>query len=153
MFNVIVDTREQKPWTFALSSSVDNIISRDLKTGDYAIEGLEDILCIERKANVAEFAGNITEKRFTRELIRMEKFPYKFIILEFNYYAIDQYPMGSQIPKRLHAGIKVTGGFIMKFISEIQVKYGIHVVPCCNSVYAEHVATNIMKRVYESRNN
>ena len=79
----------------------------------------------------------------------MAGFKYKFLILEFDYFAIDQYPEGTNIPKFQKEKIKVTGAFIMKRLSEIQVKYGIHVLTCSNARYAEYVATNIMKRVYE----
>ena len=44
-FTIIIDTREQKPWTFT-----DHLTSHaKLDTGDYAIKGLEHELCIERK--------------------------------------------------------------------------------------------------------
>lgn len=149
MFNVIVDTREQTPWTFTGSSSIAEIKHQKLDTGDYSIEGLEDILCIERKKSVSELAGNVTDKRFIRELERMAKFRFKFLILEFDYYAIDIFPQGSTIPKSLQSKIKISGAYIMKILSEIQIKYGIHVITCMNSNYAEHVASNIMKRVIE----
>ena len=38
-FNVIIDTREQTPWTFQ-STQVDRTVRAKLDTGDYAIEGL-----------------------------------------------------------------------------------------------------------------
>ena len=58
-FSVIVDSREQIPFEFT-SSKIGNIINRKLNTGDYSIEGLEETLCIERKATVNEFYNNIT---------------------------------------------------------------------------------------------
>ncbi len=59
-FNIIVDTREQQPWNFKTYGTV----SQKLDTGDYSIEGLENLVAIERKKSVNEFATNITEKRF-----------------------------------------------------------------------------------------
>ena len=47
-FNIIVDTREQKPWDF---NDNFNTTKAKLDTGDYSIEGLEHILCIERKCS------------------------------------------------------------------------------------------------------
>ena len=151
MFNVIIDSREQQPWSFT-SSSVEKTIVKKLDTGDYSIEGLEDLLCIERKQSVAELATNITSDRFERELERMSMFKYKFLLLEFDYYKIDQYPEGSDIPKRLWDKICISGSFIMKRLSDIQIKYDIHVIMCGNTQYAEYIAYNIMKRVYESQN-
>jgi len=148
MFNIIIDSREQQPWIFQ-SRSVGNIISKKLDTGDYSIEGFENILCIERKKSVSELAGNITEKRFIKELERMSLFKYKFLILEFDYYSIDNYPESSGLPKHIQDKIKITGAFIMKMLSEMQIKYGIHVIVCGNTTYASYIATNIMKRVSE----
>lgn len=151
MFNVIIDTREQQPWEFT-SSSIDSTIRQKLDTGDYSIAGLENVLCIERKKSVSEIATNITTDRFKNELERMAQFKYKFLILEFNYSDIDLYPEYSGLPKATIAKIRVRGPFIMKFLSEIQVKYNIHVLCCQNPRYAQYVATNIMKQVYSIEN-
>lgn len=149
MFNVIIDTREQQPWGFHTCELINDVIHRKLDTGDYSIEGLENIICIERKKSVSEIATNITTARFEKELIRMSKFKYKFLILEFDYYHIDIYPEGSDIPKYKWKKIKIRGPFIMKKLSEIATKYGIHVIACSNSTYANHIAINLMKRVWE----
>ena len=79
-FNIIIDTREQKPWTFAGCDT----INRKLDTGDYSIEGLEHLLCIERKNSVSEIANNISESRFKAEILRMNDYLHKFILLEFS---------------------------------------------------------------------
>lgn len=147
MFNVIRDTREQRPWGL-VHTSVAEIIEHKLDTGDYSIQGLEDKLCIERKKSVSELAGNIIDKRFKNELERMAKFKYKFLILEFDCSHIEIYPAGTNIPQKVRDKIRVTGPFIMKMLAEIQV-LGIHVVFCSNARYAETVAINIMRRVHE----
>jgi ERCC4-type nuclease len=151
MFDVIIDTREQQPWQFT-SSQINNIEHTKLDTGDYSIKGLEHLLCIERKKSVAELAGNITADRFKNELLRMSTFKYKFLLLEFDYGDIDMYPENSGLPKYAMSKVRVKGPFIMKFLSEIQVKYGIHVVCCKNAQYASYIATNIMKQVDEIEN-
>jgi hypothetical protein len=154
MFDIIVDTKEQQPWTFENINGdiIDNIIHHNLDTGDYTIAGFEETLCIERKKSVAELAKNITEARFERELERMYEFRHKFLILEFGYYNIDTYPIGSSVPKYLQSKIKITGSYILKKLSEIAIKYDIHVIPCDNRTYAEIVAVNLMKRIYEQYN-
>ena len=59
MFNVIIDTREKIPWDMAsVCSSIDNVIIHKLDTGDYAIEGLEHTLCIERKKSICPIGRN-----------------------------------------------------------------------------------------------
>lgn len=44
-FTIIVDTREQQPWTFEEYV----VANKKLDTGDYSIEGLQDFFAIERK--------------------------------------------------------------------------------------------------------
>ena len=85
-FVVIRDTREHKNkgWYFKESEFCQGMVEKKLDTGDYSIEGLEDVLCIERKASVSEIAANLVDKRFDRELDRMESFKYRFLILEFS---------------------------------------------------------------------
>ncbi len=143
---IIIDTREKYPWLFESTSA--SVISQKLDTGDYSIEGLEDLLCIERKRNVAELAGNITTARFKNELERMSQFKYKFLILEFDYRHIDDFPAGSDIPRRVRHKLKVKGPFIIKFLSSIMCDYHINVLLCSNTKYAEHIAYSIIREVY-----
>jgi len=150
MISVIVDTKEKQPWTFDNDTQNISTKSHKLKTGDYSIEGLEEVLCIERKKSVAEFAQNITQARFENELIRMEQYKYRFIILEFDLRHIDDFP--ANLPLKVRQKIKITSSYIMRRISEIQIHNQIDVIPCSNRTYAEFVATNIIKRVYEQSN-
>lgn len=145
-FTIIRDTREQKGWAF-----VDcNVIDRKLDTGDYSIDGLEHILCIERKSSLSEFATNITSERFYKELERMSTFQHAFLLCEFDMYDIDKYPESSGIPKYKINKIKIKKPYILRCISQIQVKYNVHVVFCgTDSDDAQLIAYNIMKRVYE----
>jgi len=146
---VVVDTREKIPWEFAGSKTITNFVSQKVDTGDYAILGLEDMLCLERKRSVEEFAGNVTQKRFWKEVERMKEIPNRFIILEFSIDDILHYPVGSNIPRSKWKYLKVKGPFIMRKISELQVEHGVQVVFCGNTEHAEYVAANIIKRVYE----
>ena len=81
-FLVVKDTREKDGWYFKESDYCQGMIDQKLDTGDYSVQGLEDVLCIERKGSVSEIANNIVDKRFDRELDRMKEFKYKFLILE-----------------------------------------------------------------------
>jgi len=76
-FDVIVDTREQAPWTFqgVVIEKHQQVIRRQaktLKTGDYSIVGCEEEIVVERKS-AADFLGSITagNARFRREHERM----------------------------------------------------------------------------------
>ena len=68
-FKIIIDTREQQPWVFEDYTTA----NEKLDTGDYSIEGMEDLLCIERKHSIGEIANNITEPRFKDVISRMSK--------------------------------------------------------------------------------
>jgi ERCC4-type nuclease len=147
---ILVDTNEKTPWRFDKYDV--ETASKNLYTGDYTVEGLEDILCIERKSCVTEIANNITTKRFTNELERMTKFPQRYLILEFDYGHIDSFPQNTNIPSFLKNKIRVKGPFIIKFLSQIMTKYDIKVIPCTNREYAEYIAHSIMKEVYVQYN-
>lgn len=148
-FTIIIDTREQKPWSFEHHAKANH----KLDTGDYSIEGLENIVAIERKRNVAEFANNITEKRFVDVVERLSKIPYSFILFEFNMDQVMSYPIGSDIPKRLWDKIRISPSFLLKHIVDLQVNHNIKIVFCGNSENAEKVALSIMRRVYKENKN
>jgi len=144
-FTVIIDTREQIPWEFELHTTA----KRKLDTGDYSIEGLEHLLCIERKRNVAEIANNITEKRFKDVLERMSKIQYSFILFEFDLEDVYSFPVGSEIPKKLWDKLKISSSYILKYLTQIQINYGIHTLFCGYPENAEKMAVSIMKRIHE----
>jgi len=144
-FTIIIDTREQKPWSF--ENHV--VANQKLDTGDYSIEGLENLLAIERKRNISEFANNITEKRFKNVIDRLSKIPYSFILFEFDFDKVIHYPIGSDIPKKLWSKIRISPAYIIKNIIELQINHNIHVVFCGDSSNAEIIALSIMKKVYK----
>lgn len=147
-FTIIIDTREQTPWEFGLHTTA----HRKLDTGDYSIEGFESILAIERKKSVNEIATNITEPRFKDVLERMSHIPHRFMLFEFDLEDVYNYPVGSNVPKKMWDKLKISSKYIMKCLSQIQIKYGIHIIYCGCSENAEKMAVSLMKRVYEQYN-
>jgi ERCC4-type nuclease len=148
-FTIIVDTREQKPWNFSNHVTANH----KLDTGDYSIEGLENILAIERKRNVAEFANNITEKRFKDVVDRLSKMPHSFILFEFDLDKVMSFPIGSDIPKKIWDKIRISPSFIIKNIIDLQIEHNINIIFCGNSANAEIIALAIMKKIYRERKN
>lgn len=77
-FTVLIDTREQAPWSFQ-NIVIERrlwVIQRvyaTLATGDYSIVGCEGRICIERKS-AADLVGSVTSgnARFRREHERMK---------------------------------------------------------------------------------
>ena len=118
-------------------------------SGLYQIEGLENILSIERKQSVGEIANNITEKRFPGFLERLSKIPHKFMLFEFDLEDVYQFPVGSDIPKRMWDKLRVSSSYILKNISLFHIDYNIHTVFCGDSDNAERMAVRIMRSIYE----
>lgn len=143
-FKIIIDTREQKPWAFA-NYSTEN---KKLDTGDYSIEGLENILCIERKQSSSEFANNIVESRFKDVIERMSNIKYAFLLLEFDLEDLLIYPVGSTVPRRMWDKIKISPGFLIKNILDLQINHNIIVCFCGNSTNAEKLAEHILKKIH-----
>jgi DNA excision repair protein ERCC-4 len=77
---VLIDTREQLPLPLPNSRVA------TLKVGDYSLEGLTEVVAVERKSlpDLYMCVGRERE-RFERELEKLAKFPYPAIILECSF--------------------------------------------------------------------
>jgi len=129
IIDVVVDTREQTEFILPHDNWVDFHIHHEaLKTGDYSIKGLETAFAIERKASTSEIANNFFEDRFENVLQRLSVLPYKFLICEFTLRDILSFPINSGIPKWRWKSLKVTGNFLLKKMTELQIDYGIQVL-------------------------
>lgn len=145
--SVIRDTREQNGWVFEESERCAGTIVDTLQTGDYTLKGFEELLRIERKGSIAEFASNVTQARFERELERLEDFPLAFLILEFDMADIALFPASAKLPPKALKNIKITAQFIMKRLMEFQVKYKTKVL--LTGGRGKEVASSLFKRVIE----
>jgi ERCC4-type nuclease len=78
---VVVDTREQEPYTFDPRSVA--VIRRALPAGDYSIEGHEDSVAVERKT-LEDFVSTVirSRKRFKRELQRLSGYAAACVVVE-----------------------------------------------------------------------
>lgn len=80
LVHVIIDTREQVPYAF--SSRV--VATRALLgVGDYALEGAEHLVAVERKT-LADFVSSVTweRERFLREMELLRNYEVKCIVVE-----------------------------------------------------------------------
>lgn len=148
-FTIIVDTREQQAWEFGFHETA----KRKLDTGDYSIEGYEDIIAIERKKSVSEIATNLSESRFKDVLERLSKIKHPFMLFEFDLDDVYDFPVGSDVPKSKWDSLRVKGKYIIKRLIEIQLDYNIQIIFCGDPNNAEKLAVSIMKRIYERYNN
>jgi ERCC4-type nuclease len=144
-YTIIIDTREQQPWEFSHHTTA----IKKLDTGDYSIEGLETLLCIERKKSVSEIANNITEKRFKDVIERMSQYKYSFMLFEFDLEDILIYPVGSNVPKRMWDKIRISPNFILKNLIEFQLLNNIKIIFCGSPSNAEKMSLSIMNKIYE----
>ena len=147
MANIIVDSREKQPYTFK-----DNFIVAKLDTGDYSLEGYENIFTVDRKATVSELAGNLTTARFKRELERMKSFKHAYLLLEFSFDDILRFPYGSDIPRKRWKYLKVRPPFIISALTRISLEYGVHIIYGGNRDNARDILTSLLKnfgKLYE----
>ena len=82
---VIVDTREKQP--LPLFANHPNWIGGErrqaLKTGDYTVEEMERVLCLERKSLADLVACTVTyRERFLASCARLARFQWKAILIE-----------------------------------------------------------------------
>ncbi len=79
---VIIDTREQNPWTFANLPTEPGSLS----TGDYSVRGLEHLISIERKSldDLLACVGRERD-RFKSELQRLRAYRFRALVIEADY--------------------------------------------------------------------
>lgn len=146
------DTRERtkdgNSWEFSSSANCLGMEICKLDTGDYTLAGYENILCIERKGAISEFAKNICEARFERELVRMDAFHFAYLILEFTMDDILDFPYTSTIPKNKWKYLRVTNYFILRRLNEIMLKHKVKPILC--GAHGKEVASSLFKLVVEN---
>ena len=148
--NGLESEKEKKGWVWRKSKYCAGTVTRKLDTGDYTLEGMENYLTIERKGSISEWAKNVTEGRFERELERLDGIQHPWILLEFNMQDVMNYPVGSGIPKYKWKYLKFRGPFILKKMTEMMMNHRVNIVLCGGS--GKEVAANIFKRTIEYAN-
>ena len=80
---VIVDTREQNPFSFArFQGWFAGVEKKPLPLGDYSVSGLEEVCVVERK-DLSDLVCSFTTERpvFVKRLRRMSAFPDRLLIV------------------------------------------------------------------------
>ena len=121
----LVDTREQDP--LPLLDNHPNWFSDEkratLKTGDYTVEGMEELLVLERKSLPDLIACTVSDRRrFLANCERLAAFRWKAILVEATYEDIKRGPEAFDIPSDVHPNA-VTGT-----LDAIEAKFGIPVI-------------------------
>jgi ERCC4-type nuclease len=120
-FTIIRDSREKTGcgWKFKASANCDGMVIKKLDTGDYSLEGYEDLVMIERKT-IPDLWGSLGQwrTRFMKEMDRALEFPVRYLIIEGTL---------SDINKGFRYS-KLSSEYILASLISLEVKYGIHVV-------------------------
>jgi ERCC4-type nuclease len=149
-YNIVVDTREKNPIDCKDFESCASVVSKKLDHGDYAIEGLEKLIFIDRKASVSELAGNITTKRFAKLIDAASQFKYKYLLLEFSASDVFDFPYGAGLPKSVVRKIRVRGPFIMSALLEYAHNHNIQILFCSNKLHAKKMLASLLDKIYKS---
>jgi len=80
---IIIDTREQKPYSFKDVEGVESVTRAALPTGDYSLEGYENHAAIERKS-LDDFISTVIhdKQRFLQELDRAKQLVFFAVVVE-----------------------------------------------------------------------
>ena len=78
----------------------------------------------------------------------MAQLKYSFLLLEFDIKDVLNYPIGSDLPKRLWDKVKISPAFLMKNVLDWEMNHNIKVIFCGSAGNAEQVAEYILKRTY-----
>ncbi len=78
MSRIVIDTKEQTPWHFTYPT-----VYKHLDTGDYSIEGRENLICVERKS-LNDLVNTVIHDwlRFSKECRRMSAMNHAYIVVE-----------------------------------------------------------------------
>jgi len=108
-FRIVIDTREQTPWTFPKEKKPPEIVRKKLDVGDYSVEGFEHLITIERKSLNDMFSTYSNRlKQFTQRLWEMRQYKYKVIVIECNataFYKGPRYYHSTKLPAVAYAGM------------------------------------------------
>lgn len=123
-FTIAVDTREQLPYDFLTIKPRPKTERKTLKTGDYSIFGMEDLVAIERKS-AADLFGSFGKERvrFEKEFARLAKLDFSALIIEARWVDILKNPPSYS---------RMNPRAVWRSCLGWQVKYNVHIV------WAEH---------------
>ena len=143
MPNVIVDTREQKPYTFSeFGNWIGSVQSSALKTGDYSIAGYEDCISIERKS-LPDLVGSLMagRERFLREIRRLSLFKYKMLLIEASRKEVKS-------PYTFAREVKCHPNGIIGSLDAISARYGIPIHYGSDRGLSEEFAASWLSKVH-----
>lgn len=149
-FTILVDTREQAPFSFRGFSAdakdsrcplVVPVKTETLQTGDYSLDGMKDQVAVERKSLV-DLYGTIGQgrERFERELQRLDCMDYTAVVIEAGWSAI----IGRPPPQS-----ELSPKTVYRSIIAWQQRYPyVHWWACDTRTFAERTTLRILQRFW-----
>ena len=153
--HIVIDTREQSPWSWAPSDATTEI--RGLAAGDYALASdcesvrgravLAVRFAIERKS-LEDFLGTISAgwDRFLRQMDRMDAFPARVVIVEGDFASCCfSGGEGEQVTPPPHNHPALHPAFVARRIAELTMM-GVSVLFAGDSQMAAGLAYRVFRR-------
>lgn len=133
---IIIDTREQKPYTFKGYK----VVRKALKAGDYSLSNRQALVLIERKS-LPDLFGTLTRKgnfeRFVKELEKLKFAKYAFLMLDCS-------------PAHVHTGFSYSnanGGAVLDKLLRICCQYNIQIIFGGDKCMSERLVLSIFNAV------
>ena len=150
---LIIDTREKKPWDFDGDEDFSEVKFQKLDQGDYAIEGMEDICVIERKAGGDELLNNFfkDKKRILAEMDRFQSCMCPVIVIEETLAELrspDNYYVNTS--RRNRKSKYMPPAVVLDNLTDIMLLYGVQVI--FGGDNAKSMAKRIMLRAWSLQN-
>ena len=142
---ILTDTREQAPYTFAPPRYEDVIVqAATLTTGDYSLNGLQDLIALERKS-IDDLTGTLTKgrERFERECERGRGLDYFGLIIEASLEDVRSHRYQSQM----------TPQSLLQSLAAFSVRYGLHVHWCGNRAGGEYMTYSLLAKYLREAEN
>ena len=140
----LVDTREQAPFNLArFANWIEGERRATLETGDYTVEGMEGLICLERKS-LNDLAATLmhNRERFFRQCERMTAFKYRAILVEATYEQIKS-------PHRPVDGVSVHPNGLTGSLDALEVRYLIPVIyTSSHRALAEEKAASFLSKAF-----
>ncbi len=132
---IVIDTREQHPYSFAVP-----VARRKLDAGDYSVEGFEAVAAIERK-ELNDYVQTVIyqRERFAKELKKLAAYRLKAIVVEASMADVLAGRYEGNVPPQSVIG--ATAGIILGF--------GVPVYFCSDRQIALHFTETLLTKFHE----
>lgn len=142
---IIIDTREQQPWRFP----TERTIRRALTHGDYSLDTLTNIVCIERKS-LQDLVGSLNTRRSGDQRSRRDRLKDEFAWLGENV----RWPFlifeasWEDIAKQRYRG-ELNPSAVIGTLVSWSMRFGVHVVPGGDRHHAFAIANRVLRKAEE----